>query len=77
MAKHNFYFTFGQKYREVCHPTYAKADPNGWVRISSDSYETAREKAFELFGEHFSMQYTEARFEKGYFPKGEIEYFDL
>lgn len=71
--EHNFYFTFGQKYSYEQHPTYEKATPNGWVRIVADSYEKARDKAFDLFGEHFSMQYTEQTWDPRFFPAGEIE----
>lgn len=75
--KHNFYFTFGQKYAHDPHPTYAHANPNGWVRIVADSYQVARRHAFELFGEHFSMQYMDANWKPEYFPAGEIECIEI
>ena len=54
-----FYFTFGQMYRDQVHPTYPKANPNGWVTIIADSENEAREKAEELFDGHYATNYTE------------------
>lgn len=76
-TKHNFYFAFGQKYAYEAHPSYPKANPNGWVRIVSESYEQARRKAVELFGLHFAMQYTDQNWKSTFFPKGEIECFEV
>lgn len=69
----NYYFTFGQQYRDEPHPSYPKANPNGWVRIVAEDWEKARIKAFDLFGASFSFQYSEHGFDPKYFPMGEIE----
>ncbi len=73
----NFYFTFGQRYRDDPHPTYDKANPNGWVRVVADSYENARKFGYELFGEHFATMYDESRWMPEFFPGGEIEVFNI
>ncbi len=76
--KQNFYFTFGVNYHRETHPRYEKCDPNGWVRIIADSYETARLFAIDkLFGVHFAFMYTEKEFKPIYFPHGEIEVFEV
>jgi hypothetical protein len=57
-----FYLTFGQQF----------PSKNGWVEIESESYEAARNLAFDIFGKHWSMLYEEEEFEKEYFPSGKI-----
>jgi hypothetical protein len=72
--KHNFYVTFGTQYPDrVIHPTYARAHRDGWVRIVADSYEQARMKAFDMFGQHFATIRTDYDWKPEYFPMGEIE----
>jgi hypothetical protein len=75
--KQNFYFTFGCQYSEKKHPKYPAASPYGWVRIISSSYKSARQKAFDLFGIHFSTMYTEESFDRQWFPEGEIEAIEI
>lgn len=76
--KQNFYVTFGQKYLDTPHPHYAKATPDGWVRIVSSSYKKARQKAFDLFSIYFSSIYTEqANWCSDSYSKGELEVIEI
>lgn len=78
MEKQNFYFTFGQKYRDEPHPTYPRANPNGWVRIVAESRERATEYAQDkLFGPYFATSYSETVWDPTFFPAGEIECITL
>ena len=75
--KDDFFFTFGQQYRDEQHPKYNKAHPDGWVRIQAVTDAASREKGFELFGPHFATSYPLKHFNSEYFPKGEIEFFEV
>lgn len=55
--KENFYFTFGQKYRDKMHPSFADAHPDGWVRIVAESHLIAHNYAMKLFEGHFGTSY--------------------
>lgn len=81
IQKKPFYFTFGQRYRREEHPSYPLAHPDGYVTIVANNWEAARQKAVELFtakeGLLFSMQYDDSNFNDEYYPRGEIERFEV
>lgn len=69
-----FYFTFGQVH---VHSVNGKTlDKDSIGVIYSDSYEHARELAFEWFGDKFHNQYSEKTWSDdklAFFPRGLIE----
>lgn len=81
-TKKNFYFTFGQNYRNETHPNFPDAHPDGWVTIIADDFHSARTKAVELFGVSngsilFAFQYDDTDFKPNFYPKGEIGCFKV
>ena len=74
----DYYFTFGSNHR-VHQGNDLIALNNHWVRITAESYGTAREIFVEQFSTPFmergaacwSFQYEEDKFNKSYFPLGE------
>lgn len=50
-----FYFTFGQQYRQERHP--AGGHPDGWFTIDAPDADSARTKMFEICGPKWAMQY--------------------
>lgn len=62
--KSTYYFTFGCNH---VHDGQLMADY--WVEIHGTD-EEARDKMFELYGEKWSMQYSEENFDRFWFPKG-------
>ena len=73
----NYYFTFGQDH--VNNEGVPMKDY--WVRVESDSYNTARETFIEQFSSiemerplGWSMQYEEEHFDRSFFPAGEYKF---
>jgi hypothetical protein len=75
----DLYISFGQKYFREEHPTFPKCDPNGWLRITADTYPQARAVAFALLDGQFAFEYLEDEFEvsKDFFPAGELHHIDV
>lgn len=74
-----FYVTFGQKHRQELHPVlgsiYGFKVPDGWVEIQTDDEEIARTVAFDVFGDAWSMLYSEEQWNshgdpRRFFPLG-------
>lgn len=65
-----FYLTFGNKYRNELHPSGIVINPDGYVVITSHTYDEAREIALANFGNNWSFLYAEEDFNKSYFPAG-------
>jgi hypothetical protein len=57
-----FFLTFGQKspFRQ------------NWVLVLASDYENAREEVERVFGKHWSNLYEESKFDKSYFPSGQV-----
>ncbi len=66
----NFYATISQKYRTEKHPL--NIHPDGWARIIADDYNEALRCMIKLCGENWAFVYKEERFEKTYYPRGEM-----
>lgn len=76
----NFYLTFGQQYR--CRETHPASElvgahitPDAWVRIVAADEDRAREIAFQVFGDKWSMLYDGDFFgakERKFYPEGEL-----
>lgn len=62
------YFTFGQNH---VHPLTGVAMRDYWVEFEG-TFEDARNKMFELFGNKWSMHY-EGSIDESYFPNGRYE----
>ena len=77
-VKHDFYVTFGQKYRTERHPHFPAAHPDGWFRLTVVNYENAKVVAGMLFGEDgYSMIYRKSEFEEQLYPSGELGSWDI
>lgn len=63
-----FYMTVGQKYARERHPH--DLDPDGWVLIIAETLDEAREKAFDTYGNDWSMVYEEEDFDSMFYPMG-------
>lgn len=50
-------FTFGQKYPREPHPMFDKASRNGYVTVTANSYESARNIMVEHCGLYWAFQY--------------------
>ena len=72
------FITFGQKYSYEPHPTFPKAHPDGWLRVTADSYEVARQIVFQVLGPAFAFDYTEEYFlnSRHLYPRGELLHID-
>lgn len=72
----DFYLTFGLKYPEEPHPYWSGADGKGWVRISANDEEEARDIAFQFFGPRWAFIYPEDKFDRResrrFYPNGEL-----
>jgi len=68
----DFMLTFGVQYNEERHPRWPECNPKGWVRITAPDYEQARTIATERFGLDWSVLTPAWRFERRYFPAGEL-----
>ena len=58
-----YYVTFGQSSKMK----------DGWAEVWATSSEEARKKILEIFGQNWSMMYTEEEFNASYFPQGCLE----
>lgn len=68
--------TFGQQYSREPHPTFRAAHPDGWATVIAPDIRTARLRATEMFGPHWSDCYTREEFElmpvDRWWPRGEL-----
>jgi hypothetical protein len=71
-GKQDFLLTFGLQYATEPHPTWPECNPKGYVRITATDYEAARAIAVERFGLDWSVLTPAWRFERRYFPAGEV-----
>jgi hypothetical protein len=71
---HEFFVTFGQKYRSQAHPLQSYPHPDGWLSVQASDINEARAKTFQELGQFWSMIYTKEEFKenKHYYPKGEL-----
>lgn len=58
----NFYLTFGQQYPWR----------NGWVLVQAEDYARARAIVVEVFESKWSNLYEEEKFDRSFFPAGQI-----
>lgn len=65
--------TFGQQYPRERHPKVDYAHHDGWLTIIAEDYATARNKAFDELGPHFSSVYPAQDVKKEYYPLGELK----
>lgn len=68
----NYYVTFGQKYHREPHPDFPRANPDGWLRVIAEDYESARKIVTERMGPAWAFMYTEDDFKPEYHPLGEL-----
>lgn len=62
--------TVGQKYRTEKHPQ--GLHPDGWVTINADTYDEARQKAFQNFDLSWAFIYSVDELDDKMFPRGEL-----
>lgn len=69
-----FYLTFGVQYEQEAHPRGSHVHPDGYVVITAEDYDIARDLAVQLYGARWSDIYTEKDFEgpKSLFPRGAL-----
>jgi hypothetical protein len=71
-----FYVTFGLKYRDVRHPKFPAAHPDGWVEIIAEGEPQAWEAAERVFGTvapgvvEIAFLYREDRWDPSFYPDG-------
>lgn len=58
----NFYLTFGQK----------SPFRNNWVLVVAENYNNARKEVIYIFGQFWSFLYEEEKFDKSFFPEGQV-----
>jgi hypothetical protein len=68
----HFALTFGLRYGDEEHPTFAKANPRGWVTVLAPGYEAARALVHERIGNDWAFLYPVADFRATRYPAGEI-----
>lgn len=72
-----WHVSFGVQHPREPHPTYSKADGNGYITILADNYDQARDFAYNLLGTKWALLYEPGSpMEARYWPLGEIERFD-
>lgn len=80
MSVRTFYVTFGQQYPRELHPTFPRADRDGWVAMTyALDEDEAWEVAVAVFGrDGFSMLYDEpAKPTLELYPLGELAELDV
>lgn len=69
-----FYLTFGVQYSRESHPRGAHVHPDGYVVITAEGRDIARDLVVQLYGLQWSDLYTEDEFQAQYmtrhFPRG-------
>ncbi len=68
-----FSLTFGLRYGDEEHPTFAKANPRGWVTVLAPGYEAARSLVNKKIGNNWAFLYPAGEFRATRYPAGEIE----
>lgn len=73
----DLYVTFGMKYAREPHPTYPKAHPDGWLRITAPTVEDAFNLIARRIGTAYAFYYTSANFEPHWHPMGELDHWTV
>ncbi|UOK18418.1 hypothetical protein SEA_BRUHMOMENT_102 [Arthrobacter phage BruhMoment] len=72
MTLHNYYVTFGVKYRHETHPYWAGAHPDGWLEVVAPDEEQARALVRSYIGNVYAFMYPADRFKRGWHPLGRL-----
>lgn len=74
MILHNYYVTFGVKYRYEKHPHWPSAHPDGWLEVVAPDYGKARDLVEQYVGNVFAFMYEDDRFDRSWHPLGRLAY---
>lgn len=72
MALHNFYVTFGMKYRYEAHPYWPGAHPDGWLEVIAPDAGQAAILVHQCVGNAYAFMYPADRFEPKWHPMGRL-----